>query len=170
MRHKIAATVFTILAVCTTTAWADVVAPDEPLPGMSDVELDERLRYLTVEIAKNAHYARAWHGVFVTMYGAGLMVESARAAIETESAARADYTYGAVKALIGVAGRLARPLRAVAGPSPEEVAPGDDRPARLQRLRVAEAMLRVDAKESDRRSRIYSARSLPIRHLPIRRP
>jgi hypothetical protein len=173
MRHDVLAALSAVLLLMTTTASADERAAPadlmtkkqmrafearsleppqtDPLPGLSDAELDERATYLEAELARNAHETRIWYGAVTTAYAAGVVVE-ADLALDTRSRpAIADYTVGAVKATIGVVGRLARPPRCVFGPTPGELVPGQDRASRAQRVLVAESLLRVDAKENDHR-------------------
>ena len=123
----------------------------DPIPAMDDEEVDERSAFLEQAIKRNARLTQLWHGLFVTMYATGLVVEVEHSVAATDAAARADYAVSAAKAVIGVAGRAARPLRAVLGPRPIELYPGSDRISRARRLLVAERILRIDAKDNDRR-------------------
>ncbi len=129
----------------------DAASEHDPTPDIPNVELDERVRFLDREIARNARLTRVWFALWSEVYAAGLVVQSARAAVETKPAYRADFTVSAAKAVIGTVGRLARPPRAVLGPTAAELAPGGSHAARSRHLVVAEAMLRLDAKDNDRR-------------------
>ena len=135
---------------------SDTEAEIDPLPGMPESEMDERERFLDAAIQHNAHLTQAWHGVVTGGYALGFVVEAARAVSAKHPSPRFDLSYGAAKAAFGVAGRMARPVRAVFGPSPKELYPGDSHAARAQRLVAAEEMLRIDAKQNDNRYKWYS--------------
>ena len=129
---------------------------EDPLPGMPDAELDERERFLDAAIARNAHLTRIWHGMFTGGYALGFVVQASRAVSAQHRSPRFDLSYSAAKAAFGVVGRMARPTRAVLGPTPEELYPGDSHARRAERLLAAEAMLRLDAKQNDNRYKWYA--------------
>ena len=145
------ALVLVCLALCGGATRA--AAEERPaVAALSDEELETRTRFLERAILKNAHYTKTWHGLFTTGYGLGFAYEAARAVEARHGGAhQADYAIGAGKAAVGVIGRMARAPRAVFGQTPEEAAPGTDRESRERRLAVAEAMLKQDAHDNDRR-------------------
>ena len=134
----------------------DATEPEiDPLPGMPESEMEERERFLDEAIAHNARLSRVWHGIWTAGYGLGFVVEAARAVSAKHHSPRFDLSYGAAKAAFGVAGRMARPVRAVFGPTPDQLYPGGSHAEHAERLLAAEAMLRLDAKQNDNRYKWY---------------
>jgi hypothetical protein len=127
------------------TAEADA----DPLPQLTDEELEERSRFLEERLRKNRKLASLWQYGWTSFYAAGLVVESGWAAGDDES--RADHVVSASKAAIGVLVRSLRPPRSVRGDRPLRDLPVDTRVDKANRLLAAEALLAQDARESDRR-------------------
>ena len=128
----------------------------DPLPGMPEEEMEARERFLDAAIEHNAHLTRVWHGIVTGGYALGFVVEAARAVSAKHPSPRWDLSFGAAKAAFGVVGRIAHPPRAVFGPTPMQLYPGDGHAERAQRLLAAEAMLKLDAKQNDNRYLWYS--------------
>jgi hypothetical protein len=124
-------------------------SPYDPLPNMSELELREREEFVLKAIQSNVRWTRAWHTFFIEFYAAGLLIQSGRAAVEDSASERADLSFSAAKAAVGVVGRMAHPPRAVFGARPVELYPGDSHAARARRLLAAERMLARDAHEND---------------------
>jgi len=125
--------------------------PRDPLPSVSADELDERQAFVDRVLAANARNTRLWFGFYTQFYGAAMAAQAARAATQQDPAERADTAYSAAKGAVGVIARMAYPPRAVFGPAPVDLYPGTSHAARARRLLAAEAMLRRDARDSDRR-------------------
>lgn len=151
-----AARVSLILVLCLGACSTQSKEAREPivsaqLQALSDEEIDERLAYLEPELDDGRLYATIWHKGWVAFYLLGIVVESYLAATTDDSAKRADYIVGAIKAPGGAFNLLWSGLRAQNGADPVRELPNATREDRLRRLALAERLLAQDAKEAQRR-------------------
>ena len=155
-RRPFGARVVLILALCLAACSTHSKEPRQPvisaqLQALSDKEVDERLAYLEPKLDDGRLYATIWHRGWVAFYLLGVVVESYLAATTDDSAKRADYIVGAIKAPGGAFSLLWYGLRAQEGADPVRELPDATREDRLRRLALAEKLLAQDAKEAERR-------------------
>jgi len=93
-------------------------------------DVDQRLAFLEDRIATQHLHAQVWWESWITFYGVGLIVQSARAIEATEPAERADLIISAVKAAGGVVRYAVDPMKGIQSFEP---IPGESQAARLAR-------------------------------------
>jgi hypothetical protein len=106
---------------------------------------------LVERLDSRERYADLWWRGWIGAYGLGAVAQGARAGTEDDRGKRADYIVGAVKAVIGTT-RLyfSRPVARL-GADPLLGAALPDEAACRARIEEGEALLRLAAKESNRR-------------------
>jgi hypothetical protein len=125
--------------------------PGEPLPDLSDEELDARAQFLERRLRRDVKLLALWQVGYSVVYGGGFLYQAGNAVTAGSTAERADFVVGTVKSFVGLVTRLAQPPRALVGVRPLLALPNTTRLDRVNRLLAAEALLRADARESDRR-------------------
>jgi hypothetical protein len=156
MTRSCARAVLLVLVVC---AESPVLAEELPSPdtvpphlhALDEGEVAERLAYLEHHLEDGSGWAKTWYYGWTSFYALGAVVQSVQAGIEDDKSERADYIVSAVKAAGGVARLLYRPLNARLGADPVLAMPAATHEERLLRLARAEELMRVNAKEAQRR-------------------
>ncbi len=123
-----------ITAVVVATTFPASARADEAPPRAA-----ERLAFLEERIETQHLHAQIWWESWITFYGVGLVVQSARAIEATETAERADLIISAVKAAGGVVRYAVDPMKGIESFEP---IPGETQAARLAR---GERILRENA-------------------------
>jgi hypothetical protein len=133
--------------LCVSGASHAVAQDDLP----DDQQVTARLRYIDAKLSAQATTSALWFGSFTGLYTVGMLWSTSKAVLEKDRVEQADHTIGAVKSVIGVATRLARPphglkgnreLRGISEATPE---------ARAHKLAFAETLLRRNARQADQR-------------------
>jgi hypothetical protein len=122
-----------------------------PLPDLTDDAIDARLRFLETRLRRDFKLLALWQIGFTGVYGGGLLYETGNAVIAQSTAERADNVVGAVKSAVGLLSRLAQPPAGMSELRPLLALPNKTRLDRVNRLVAAEALLKQDARDSDRR-------------------
>lgn len=138
----LAVTALAVVAIVPTSALADEEPQPVEQPGpraAAPRDVDQRLAFLEDRIATQHLHAQIWWESWITFYGVGLIVQSARAIEATEPAERADLIISAVKAAGGVVRYAVDPMKGIQ--SFEPIA-GETQAARLAR---GERILRENA-------------------------
>ena len=132
-----------------------LASAEEPVPArikrLSEREVEQRLAYLEEHLDAGRDYAWWWWSGWTAFYSLGVVVESTQAGLADNSAQRADYIVGAVKATAGTILLLSRPLEAKNGADAVRALPDASPADRRRRLVVAEEQLRTNAAVSNRR-------------------
>src|ERR1700704_66492 len=74
-----------------------------------------RLRFIQTRLRQQVPTAMAWHVSWAGIYSIGALYQISQAVVATDEAEIADNVVGAVKAVVGVVGRLARPIHSLQG-------------------------------------------------------
>jgi hypothetical protein len=124
---------------------------DAALRAAEDAEVLARLRFIERRLEGEAACAQAWTWSWVGFNAAAGGYEVYRAVGAGNSAERVDEIVGGAKALIGIIGRLARPLSARMGAAElrgiAEATPGE----RARKLAFAERLLERNARQAAQR-------------------
>jgi hypothetical protein len=124
---------------------------DLALSSMSDEEIAARTSFIEERLRRNSRHALAWQASWTAIYAGGMVVQTGRAVVAESTSERADLIVSASKATIGTLSRVLRPPRAVLGARPLARVAGDSREERVNRLLMAEALARYDARQADNR-------------------
>lgn len=151
IRATLVAAALAFAASCPASAFADDEPAERPTgpraagplaapPSAAAARVDERLAFLEERIEIQRLHAQVWWETFITFYGIGVIVQSARAAEASEDRAeQADLVVSVVKAVGGVARYAFDPMKGIQGFDPVE---GESSQARLAR---GERILRQNA-------------------------
>lgn len=146
MRFVLAVTALVVVAAHPTSSLADEAPPPALEPNAPRAapprDIDQRLAFLEERIATQHFHAQIWWESWITFYGVGVIVQSARAIESTDRAERADLVISAVKAAGGVVRYAVDPMKGIQ--SFEPIA-GESQAARLAR---GERILRENADET----------------------
>ena len=111
------------------------------LTGLSDAEIDARVAFLVDRLEQGQRNARIWQYGFATGWGLGIGLGTAQAIATHKSDTRVTGIVTAVKGAIGTTRMLLFPHPGRLGADAVLAVPGDSRPARLERLALAEEQL-----------------------------
>jgi hypothetical protein len=116
-----------------------------------DPDSAARVRFIEDRLEQRRRYADWYWKGWTGFYALGTAVQSYRGAVENDDSKQADLVISAVKALFGTTVFLLRPPRARLGADASRAIAATSPERCRERLRVAEAALREDAKNADRR-------------------
>jgi hypothetical protein len=137
------------------TARADDMGAAETITvnpaGLSTSELDARIAFIEQRLDASQKHAWYWQNGWLGFYGAGAIVQSARAGASHDDEHQADYIVSAIKAAGGVARMYFMPHPVTHGADPIRAMGGNTREAKARKLAKAEELLLESARFSDRR-------------------
>ena len=136
LRHQVPRFGLAVTAVIIAVAAS---LPSSAVADEAPRDVDERLAFLEERIETQHLHAQVWWESWITFYGVGLIVQSARAIEATDTAERADLIISAVKAAGGVVRYAVDPMKGIQS---FESVPGESQAARLAR---GERILRENA-------------------------
>lgn len=119
------------------------------LSSLSDAEIDARLQFLEQRLDSERTGAQLWQYGWTAFNGGSMAAEAAFAATADNRKDRATDAVQSVEGLIGVLNLVLRPLPARFGADPLRDLPGATRADRLNRLSLAEDLLRRGAARAD---------------------
>lgn len=119
--------------------------------GLSDAEIDRRLRFLEERLDDSKLHGQIWHWGWLTINGGSAIGLGVAAALTNDNDDTVKHSVNAAKATIGVARVLLDPLEARKGADPVRGLPEATREQKLAKLSAAEDRLRRNAKRAEKR-------------------
>ena len=135
-----------------TASYQGLVSPHDARPH----EVKLRLEVAEKMLERQRDYVEVWWRGWLSFYSIGLVVQGTRAALEDETAVRADLIISAVKAAGGIVRYSADPYLGIEGPEAIGAMPAGTLAERRARLVRAEEIMRQNAIYTDERRTWYA--------------
>lgn len=120
--------------------------------GISNSELDQRLKFVESRLASQDHKASYWQHGWTGFHSASAVVQGLLAVDADDSDDEVNYIVGAVKSTGALAQMLIKPMPAVESTSRFQTMPARSREERFRKLRQGEALLHENAERAATRT------------------
>jgi hypothetical protein len=122
--------------------------PMQPSRDISDVELEQRLKFIETRLGKLNPNARYWQHGWTGFYTATAIGQPILAIHEDDNDGETNYIVGTVKSVGGLAQMLIKPLPAVKSYERFQSIPSQTRAERIYKLEQGEAMMRENSERA----------------------